>query len=196
MAVHKFQVVLHNDTGLPRDDFVNVLYYEVNAPDTIEGTCDEIANVYDIPTFWNAQLSGHMTIKVYPLAGGQPELVKEYTAKLDPGSGNGPSEVAICLSYAAVDDPQTSTGRRRGRIYVGPLHTANADRPGTSVRDLVLNMGQGLASVGTAGNTTWMLYSQTDASAHKIESIWVDDAWDIQRRRGKAPSTRVVQDVQ
>jgi hypothetical protein len=36
----------------------------------------------------------------------------------------------------------------------------------------------------------WAIYSPT-ANLHKtITDIWVDDAWDTQRRRGLAPTTR------
>jgi hypothetical protein len=40
------------------------------------------------------------------------------------------------------------------------------------------------------------MHSKTEGVFRKIESISVDDAWDIQRRRGLKPLARTRQDVQ
>lgn len=195
MAAHQFTVRLLGVSGLPKDVYENVLFFDVGAPDTVEGTCDGISQAYD-----DLQIIGGFSgleIRVYDLGGGQPTFQKQYPAITSTGE-TGPGEVAICLSYSAVDDPDASTARRRGRIYVGPLLAAQVGQ--RRVSDVqaaaVLDFGEDLASVGFASNTTWLLYSRTDTQTAKIESIWVDDAWDTQRRRGLAPSKRTVRDVQ
>lgn len=198
MANYDLQVVLKSSSGLPEDVFINTLHYEVNAPDTVEGTCDDIAAAYLAVDQIIDSLVNGMTIKVYePGANpGGPTFTKDYVFA---GSGsNGPTEVAICLSYATVDDPNASTPRRRGRIYVGPIGPAgtNGNRVTPGIRANVLALGQGLASAGNASNTTWLMYSESDGVYTKIESIWVDDAYDTQRRRGLAPTLRDTQDVQ
>ena len=202
MARYDIQVILQGQSLLPEDQFVNVLHYEINAPDTVEGTCDDIAAAYNNFPHWSAQLAATngLTIKVYD--GGVPNpagplFTKTYTLGVQTTAF--PTEVAVCLSYATTDDPAASVARRRGRIYVGPLSSIStgADaRPDAILRADVLTLGDGLASAGNAGNTTWLMYSVRDADYFKIESTWVDDAWDTQRRRGLAPTTRTVRDVQ
>lgn len=199
MAEYDVQVVLQGGSQLPEDQFVNVLHYEIGAPDTIEGTVDDISAAYAaamlVPVFGDVE---GVTIKVYepgPNPTG-PVFTKSYPTLI--AGSVGPHEVAVCLSYATADDPDRSTPRRRGRIYVGPIAAAHTDspRPSSALLDGVLALGQGLASAGNASNSTWLMYSSRDAVYEKIESIWVDDAWDTQRRRGLAPTTRTVQDVQ
>jgi hypothetical protein len=192
------QVLLRDVNGLPEDVYINVLHFNINAPDTIEGTCDDINAAYAtlLPV-----LSGRiasMTIKVYPpgINPTGPEFTKDYV--FDPAQSPAPNELACCLSYATVDDPEQSTARRRGRIYVGPLAASavNADRPDSILRDFILDFGELLGSAGNAGNSTWRMKSQVDNVYATIESIWVDDAWDVQRRRGLAPTLRDTRDVQ
>jgi hypothetical protein len=199
MADYMFQVRLQGTSNLPKDVYENVLFYEVIAPDTVKGTCDELVAKYAGSGAGDASFIGginSVTVRAYPLAGGQP--IEESTATTGKVSLAFPHEVAVCLSYATVDDVAASTPRRRGRIYLGPMGTSGGDTPRVSaqLRGLVLAFGQSLASVGFADSTTWKLYSRTDLATFKIESIWCDDSWDTQRRRGLAPTLRTAQDVQ
>lgn len=198
MARHDLQVVLKNASGLPQDVYINTLHFEVNAPDTLGGTMDDVAAAYLAHAQIFAGYINGMTIKAYPpgLNPGGPELQKNYT--FAGTGGNSAAEVACCLSYATVDDPEASLPRRRGRIYIGPLSGVQITnvRPSAFLQTEILALGQGLASAGNAGNSTWLHYSKVDDAYTKIESIWVDDAWDVQRRRGLAPTTRNKQDVQ
>ena len=193
MANYDVQVVLHNANGLVEDDYVNTLHFEINAPDTLNGAADDIAAAYALFDLFSPTVNG-MTVKFYEPAGGPPVYEEDYPLV---GSGAAlPSEVALCLSYYADDEPSTN-GRRRGRIYVGPLNAFEAGvRPGPNMRANTLALGSRLAQVGNAGNTTWLMKSTTDNAYRKIERIGVDDAWDTQRRRGLAPSVRVFADVQ
>lgn len=195
MATHRYQVRLQGLSGLPKDVYENTIYYETGALDTIEGRCDDLAAAYDaMPLLagWHG-----LEVRVYDLAGGQPIEQHAYPDAASTGE-TGPGEVAICLSYATVDDPDASTKRRRGRIYLGPLGAAQVGQHTVSDTQIaaVLDFGEVLAGSGFASATTWMMYSATDHQAVKIESIWCDDAWDTQRRRGLQPSKRIVRDVQ
>jgi len=192
MAHHRFDVIIHSTSGLPRDDSVNSLYFDVNAPDTIGGDADELAAAYAARVGLYTTACNGMHIKVYGVDGGTPEFVKSYAFV-----GNGaaaPSEVALCLSYSSVD-AAAGPPRGRGRIYIGPF-SAGGERPSAFQVTSVLALGQAIASVGSAGNTTWKMFSKTENAFRKIESISVDDAWDIQRRRGLKPLARTRQDVQ
>lgn len=199
MANYDVNVILKHQSNLPEDHYVNTLHLDVNAPDTLQGLCDDINAAYFVMnSAFSSEING-MDIKVYtpgPNPSG-PVFQKSY-ANMTGGTGAGPSEIACCLSYATVDNPDNSLPRRRGRIYIGPFvgsHLSNS-RPPANLRGAILTLGQGIGSAGNAGNTTWLMKSVADNSYHKIESIWVDDAWDVQRRRGLAPTLREVQDVQ
>ncbi len=201
MANYDVTVALHHPSNLPENDVVNTLHFEQNLPDTKEGASDDIANAYKAAM--TAGLLGNVTgitVKWYEpgLNPGGPAFTKKYTTGFTSAAQSGPLETAICLSYATVDNVEASTPRRRGRIYIGPIAggVQNISTVGAGLRNIVLTLGQNLASVGNAGNTTWMLYSRADNAYVKIESIWCDDAWDTQRRRGLAPSLRQAQDVQ
>lgn len=197
MANYDVHVVLEHTNGLPQDNYLNVLHYEVNAPDTLEGTSDDINAAYQLLAAVLPNTIGGMTIKWYDpgLNPGGPTYQKAYPAFAG-NSSPGPAEIALCLSYATTDDPDASLPRRRGRIYCGPIAGATGERPAPSLIDLILDFGELLGSAGNAGNTTWVMYSRMDSTYAKIESIWCDDAWDTQRRRGIAPSSRTFRDVQ
>lgn len=193
-------VALQGASNLPKDRFVNVLHFE--GDDFTTGLMDELWSKYQafITAAVSGLTAGGHVISCYrpgPNPTG-PYAQKTYTSAAGGTGGSGPTELALCLSYATVDNPDQAVPRRRGRIYLGPFQAAysNAARPVPTLRDAVLDLGEGIAQVGTASNITWSMYSKTDASYHKIESIWCDDAWDIQRRRGLAPSLRETRDVQ
>lgn len=192
------QVALQGNSNLPEDRWTNVLHFDGAFG---ESQADELWSHYVTwLTAAGAALAqnGH-TIKVYePGANpGGPVFAKTYSISglVAPGL---PHEVAICLSYATVDDPDASLPRRRGRIFLGPLKISQVTNglPSAGLIDAVLDLGEAIATVGTASETTWVMYSQRDASYHKIESIWTDNAFDTQRRRGIAPTARTVRDVQ
>lgn len=194
------QVSLQGVGGLPTDRYVNTLHFE--GDDWNVARCDELWSKYE-QLITDGVLGGIATgphrIACYapgPNPSG-PYVAKDYTRAVEI-TDSGPAEVAICLSYASVDDPEASTPRRRGRIYLGPLSPSRTGvkRPSGPTREQVLNFGEGIAQVGTGTTTTWSLLSRMDGSYHKIESIWVDDAWDTQRRRGAKPTLRQVRDVQ
>jgi hypothetical protein len=193
MANYDVQLILRNANGLAADDFVNTLHFEINAPDTLEGTADGIAAIWQGKVNFFSQIIEGLTVKVYEAGAGPPALVKDYT--FSGGNGATPSEVACCLSYYA-DDDVTTAPRRRGRIYLGPFNAVSGERMDATLVDFVLDIGEALAQVGTAGNTTWLMKSVTNNAYYKIERIACDNAWDTQRRRGAAPTLRDFRDVQ
>lgn len=194
------QVILQGASGLPQDRFINVLHFDGDQWDASKA--DELWTKYD--AFYNQYGGGLQGGAVHEIRAyapgvnpGGPYFSKKYATTTTRGLG-GPNEIALCLSYAAVDSPDASTPRRRGRIYLGPFSPTATDesRPNATIRDAALDLGEGIAQVGLAANVTWSLYSRMDNSYHKIESIWCDDAWDIQRRRGLKPTLKEVRDVQ
>lgn len=121
-----------------------------------------------------------------------------------------PQEVAVCLSLVLGTEGQTggiNVGNgvqdtiaiprrsRNGRIYVGPLMQSilqvETGRPvvHTDVRTALTNRATNVLE--TSENVTWCVVSQRWSAAVPVVGGYVDDAFDTQRRRGRAPITRV-----
>lgn len=130
-----------------------------------------------------------------------------------------PAEVALCLSFKADSVSGQRPARRRGRVYVGPLQITGTDAvvPSTTLVNTVINGAAAL--VAALGTTDWCVYSRythygvpvgariddkdangdrvydevpanLSASFAPVTSWWVDNAFDIQRRRGPGASSR------
>lgn len=193
MAINEFHCAVHNKSGLARDDSLNVLYYDVTAPDTHTGVADDIAAAYAVLAPWlNGAFAG-MTIKVYDPGPGSPKLTKAYGLTI--AAGRCPTEVALALSYKSDDSGNPK--RRRGRIFL-PWNSGAADRPPAGGITALLDFGILLRDVGTFSNTQWKLKSRIGSGTaiapsptyHSIHRISCDNEWDTQRRRGMRATTR------
>lgn len=193
MPTFRFVARFNGVSGLAEDVYENVLHYDVTTAGAIfETVADGIIAAF---TAWgrHAGIDG-AEVRVYALTGGQPLFRKSYAYSFTATSG--PTEVALCLSYAAVDDWETSTSRRRGRIFLGPLSGSRTSIPRPTDTDWVpaLDLAVALGAVGGSG-ATWMIYSRTDQTSAAIEVASVDDSWDTQRRRGAGPTQRITRDI-
>lgn len=131
-----------------------------------------------------------------------------------------PEEVAVCVSYSANAVPNVPAGRLRGRLYFGPLNTAaltglngavmvpNSDlllslrtayarfstRMDTEVGDAVIYSRPyaGRAAIVRPGRTTLPAIAARNGSTHGIDSVWTDNAWDTQRRRGMRATAKTL----
>jgi hypothetical protein len=56
-----------------------------------------------------------------------------------------------------------------------------------------VELQQSIAALGTGYD--WCVYSPTSNMLFPISQIWVDDAWDTQRRRGVKATTRTTYNV-
>lgn len=129
-----------------------------------------------------------------------------------------PSEVSCCLSLDATllpieTEPESIPGgapgpagdthpraRRRGRIYLGPLNDTatnatgggtSAIRPSSAFRSSVTRSAkENLAAAVTSAGWIWAVFSPTAWAMGTIHHVWVDDAFDTQRRRGVAATAR------
>lgn len=153
--------------------------------------------------------AGGHTAKFYDLTGhldgsphGSPVRVSGMTAIASEVGTELPTEVAICLSFHSGygTDVEFAPGARprardRGRIYLGPLTTSVLNYDSTigrtfvssAVRTSIANAAAALRD--TAGNA-WGVWSRKNARIEPVETAWVDDAFDIQRRRGERPVAR------
>lgn len=149
---------------------------------------------------WRAfDVTGHLDGS----ATGRPPLF-ETTWTLDPGADvlDLPSEVAVCNSFhsAGVFGEGGHTGprpaaRHRGRNYLGPLNIdAVNGSPAVSVvnPDLMtaIQWASSRSDINT-GNVRWSVWSRANAAMYPVTGGFVDDAFDTQRRRGQAPTTRL-----
>lgn len=110
-----------------------------------------------------------------------------------------PSEVSTVLSYRADYSgvPEFGSGvrpraRRRGRLFFGPLVTA-ASAEGTFQRAVVNSILQDTLVAAAEALiletvATWAVWSRTDDTFREVVAAQVDNAFDIQRRRGEDPS--------
>jgi len=199
MPIVRCQASLTNDSGLAEDACVNTWHYFGNADATAAGLFnDRLEDLYTTIQNWLSQsLTGGVVTKFYDvtvLPSGPPFHTDSFT--ITPGtSGPLPEEVALCLSYQALQTPGLDQRNRRGRVYIGPfgtnaLATGAPARPhGTLITDLA-GAATALASGAASDGTPWVVYSSTLASSALVTDGWVDNAWDTQRRRGKAASSR------
>lgn len=159
-------------------------------------------------------------VRAYNPLGGSPLAEERWAGFPVPaiaGGANLPAEVALCLSFKAdltdipeesADDadadsrPERPAARRRGRVYLGPFGAGYSTAPGLSrpndnLRRAALAMAVHLAAPAPAvtSGATWVIRSDSGfaGDAYPVETAWVDDAWDTQRRRGAAASNRMTQ---
>lgn len=140
---------------------------------------------------WDITSSTHeMKVRLYEIGGAKPNRPKATVTKY-PGVSAAlpvPPELAICLSFSGGPNAP----HNRGRLYI-PYWCVSSSSPGerptgtnqTKVGALV-PLFAGLGGV----DVDWIVWSPTRTQATKVERWFVDDEWDVQRRRGYRPLTR------
>lgn len=126
----------------------------------------------------------------------------QYTWTLGGGGGTSlPSELSTCLSVHAdfTGIPEHAIGERprgrhRGRIFIGPMAQSALTQDSTSHRGTVAAQVRETLAAAAADLLTlepsWSVWSRKDSLMRAIVGGFIDDAWDIQRRRGEEPNTR------
>lgn len=145
-----------------------------------------------------------LTIKLYDMADPEPRspMLTDISTITFPPIGTKktmPYEVALCMSFKAVTQSGDTPARNRGRVYIGPIvHTAMGDevlemgRPNSALRQAIGGAGVRMRTEQLAVGNIWVVHSPTTGplSAKPVVTIWCDDAWDTQRRRGLQPTLR------
>jgi hypothetical protein len=139
-----------------------------------------------------------------PLAGtgvsGPPLLTQGFTLPVALGS-SAPQEIAVGLSYHATYSSIPEHGphsrpkaRYRGRIYFGPVVTTAMTQDGTTKRcfvaPTVVTDLKAAAAKLLADQPTWGVYSRVDRIIRPVVGGWIDDEFDVQRRRGTTAISR------
>lgn len=140
------------------------------------------------------------SIKRYDLTIGGPGAADDFAGSpvttssltLDTtGTSAAPDEIALCLSLNGTlvnvrEEVGTTrpASRRRGRIFLGPFSAAvMAERPGSALINKIMTE-VGNLNLATSAVANLGVYSRKDGKLYGAVGASVDDAWDIQRRRG------------
>jgi hypothetical protein len=106
-----------------------------------------------------------------------------------------PREIALCLSFAGEHRGNKS---ERGRVYlspdIDPTITTYSNRPSQAQLDWALDFYRvSNESFPDIGGIDWKfgIYSPTYQKFTQSQQSWVNDDWDVQRRRGFRENTRV-----
>lgn len=209
------QVRLERDNGLPEDAIVNTFHFDTGTQPVDLATCADLvtrltAFYRAIPAggtnamsvyMYNAIRQNDHSIKFYDMSSPKPRApvltqLWNFTTALPTGAGF-PAEVALCLSFRGSLVSGQNPARRRGRIYFGPLNAANAQDVNSDYRPALLLMTD-LARAGLALKTanggiggTWCVFSTANQQLVPVQTVWCDNSYDTQRRRGMEPNFRV-----
>lgn len=109
-----------------------------------------------------------------------------------------PSECCIVSSFEAEQVAGVNQASRRGRVYIGPLADSAVDNAGRVTDAARSAIASGFNAfwddqdgAGFSG-WKWMVYSPTLDALAQVKMGHVDNAIDIQRRRGVAATFRSV----
>lgn len=211
MTVYRVQLVLNPDREA-KDQFTNTWHIANRAGQTREDAVDNF--VADLNTFYQAidsTMGGFVNASVphwraYDISEDKPRVPfreGDLTALSSSGSSQAPTELAICLSYRGVYASGQSPRRRRGRIYLGPWSTSAIDataagRVAAATKTAIVDAADALQAAAAADPAyMWVVYSRVSDPAEEgvvgfweVTQGWVDNAFDIQRRRGLSSSSR------
>lgn len=204
--LYKFQVTIPTDSGIPKDSITNTFHFVNDSAfatdfDNVRDMLRDFYTVAPLPgsgsiaSFMAKSLTGPATVKAYNMAAPIPRAPDyESTFAITFGSTQPdlPAENSIVLSFQAPRESGLPQARRRNRVYLGPFSEgANTDagRPGIGPR-IASAARDMLEASDSSVAWRWVIYSPTTEEFHLVTNGWVDNAWDTQRRRGLAPTTR------
>lgn len=199
MAIIRAISTMQAASGVPEDASVNVFHYGIVTPGSEGATVLAAWQTFmrAIYTIFPSTVAttGH-SLRLYDLADPQPRApyytgAWSFSAALT-GSPL-PSEVAICTSFQGARVSGQSQARRRGRMYLGPLDTgvmSAAGRFDPTQQATIATAMKTLVDSLESSSITFGVYSPTDNALVTVENGWVDNAFDVQRRRGIVSTVR------
>lgn len=211
MPIARVQTKIQMDSLLPEDAVINTWHFLCTtsvAGETVSITSALNAFYAGLSSIYSGRVaSPNGTHTFYDLSEGEPRQPVDTTtlsASLGANAGAYPSELAICMSFQSTPISGVNQARRRGRVFLGPLHSGVGgsglaeDRPSAATLTAIRDAGEGLLQDSVAASGwSWVVYSPTTDSTGSglsgysiVDNGWVDDAYDVQRRRGVQPSTR------
>jgi hypothetical protein len=177
---------------LPRDRFTINPYFSHTQVDLssidFQQLADDLATA--LKTWEKAPTNHELTVKMYAMNDPQPRRPRGIAVRQLGAAqpANYMQEIALCLSFTGT----RNLPRERGRLFLPHVKISNtqaAVRPAQADRDQAAALVPILANLGGV-NVDWSIYSPTDHKTTTVKNWWVDDEWDIQRRRGGRATTR------
>jgi hypothetical protein len=191
MPVYRMQCTFQLDSAFPRDAVMITPHFNDHGVGT-----DPTNLANDLATGLSGWLSPtnscEIKVKVYDAQGTVPvfpvaSVTKNATIVRNTAF---PRELAICLSYYSGNNRP----RTRGRLYIPPglISTTPTEmglRPSSTLRTKIAALVPIFSGLGGV-DVDWVVYSRFDDAARKVSNWWVDDEWDVQRRRGLRATAR------
>lgn len=210
------QVRIARTSGLPEDVCINTFHFQTPQPVPVSAA-EALSIVTALEDFYQGLSGATATtlmswfsgvvasglaheIRVYDQDQPMPRIpVATSMLSLTPGSTFLPSEVACCLSYRTNPVVGVPRARTRGRIYFGPLASTTSDatntagdvRPKTLFMEALRDAGTRLKAPLAGTGIEWSVYSKTGLALRPVDVVSVDNAYDTQRRRGAASTSRI-----
>lgn len=206
----RLQHAFQNRSGDSKDMYVNDFHFVAEAAQTVENftalaTAVKAFFAGGVQQWYStAALGPGRSIKIYDLNDIKPRPPKYSElqfAEIAAGVVQTllPEEVAVCMSYEGLHVAGGIIGRRRGRIYLGPLNTSCLDnaqpyRPlvKPEMASQVCDNANTLMGAALALGFTWVVHSTVAGTNATLGRVWVDNAFDTVRGRGKDSTARVV----
>lgn len=184
------------DDQYPENNIVNVPHFNVAGtfPGDDPGWQDLAEEIAEKSSSWQKMAAvGHrVKVKLYDAEAPKPNyphaVYENNVAQRN--LTNWPHELALCLSYYAVHNVQ----RQRGRLYLCPGLMFNSQGLDTFATTTVMQKMADYAVVleGIGGvNVDWGVWSRIDHKFKAATDYWVDNEWDVQRRRGLKATQRI-----
>lgn len=191
------------DGGVPVGDFLLDVDAQMLADGVLAAWTPWMASLF------GSALSGAVSVAVYDMSAPEPRVPQGFAEDLSNTVGATclPAELAVCLSFAGAAQSGVNQARRRGRIFLGPCPTTAMDSAtvgdvgvAATYRTNALGLGDDLTRIAATGTSGFRLgvlsrrgmdLGQTpDEAFTEAETLWVDNAFDVQRKRGKASTVR------
>jgi hypothetical protein len=206
MPIVAVQVRFVATSLVTKDDVTNTWHF-TTVSDPPSST--DLASIRDaLQTFYGSFSTNFLSdwnttvlMKMYNLADPKPRApITTYSVALSGPFANTnllmPREVSMAVSYKASTISGVPAGRRRGRIYLPTFYGTVFDSTGrftSTICNTVRNAANTLRTTSdSATGWDWVVYSRTANTTAPVAGGWVDNAPDIQRRRGQASTLRVV----
>ena len=199
MPHYRAQVTLKTADAVPENFATNTLYFEADTLADLTTVNTAVENFYKTlgTNFSTLCTQNAHQIKYYDMQDPEPRapvMQTSFNLTANPSAPPLPPEVAMCISYQGAQVSGTPQSRRRGRIYVPFFKTTSIAADGRPASGTVTDLKNAAQSLLTASDTaptwTWVQYSKVNDGFADVDSGWVDNEWDTQRRRGRAYTSR------
>lgn len=198
----RVMAVLAMDTAIPRDVSINNWHFDCDNDSTaITAALVAVGQFYqDVASIFSKHVdlsSSRFKAYNWSLPEPRPPLLDIPMGIAGPtGFGTLPHELACCLSFQGARVAGQVQARRRGRVYLGPLDDQLKTSEGNvstfetdKIRDAAATF---LVKSVEASTWQWVVHSTRNLANPDtpVTNGWVDDAFDVQRRRGTDPTMR------